>query len=275
MALADFDAYKSFLAGSRPALYLKSPGTMDTNTWASFWLFNSLPAGPAAPTTAVACSRSTSGAIAGPISSTLAWHITEVWMDHQVSDRPRRSGMIIDRLSHQGGLSGTVTTEQTTNLPTAALTRYTSGVGVMIGIHTHTAIGATIQTVTANYTNQAGTSGRTTIAVDYGGGAGEYARAGTFRILPLQDGDTGARSVEGVTLSGSTGTAGAFGVCLFKPILCFTFGAIESYHFNQSPALRGFAFPEVDDDACLDILIHGGSSAATPGVQGHLLLGQL
>jgi hypothetical protein len=40
--------------------------------------------------------------------------------------------LLVDLLNISGGLSRTVTTAQTTGLPTAALTRFTGGEGVMI-----------------------------------------------------------------------------------------------------------------------------------------------
>jgi hypothetical protein len=42
-----------------------------------------------------------------------------------------------------------------------------------------------------------------------------------FQIMPLQAGDRGVKSVESLTLSASTGTAGNFGLTLFRPIMTF------------------------------------------------------
>jgi hypothetical protein len=125
--------------------------------------------------------------------------------------------VVYDRLSHQGGLSGTVTTAQTTNLPTAALTRQTNGSGVELWLEIYTAIGATATTVTASYTNQAGTAGQVTIATAFGGvGLQEQDRV---IPLPLASGDSGVRAVASVTVLASTLTAGNFGVTLAKPLV--------------------------------------------------------
>lgn len=170
--------------------------------------------------------------------------------------------MLIDRLSHQGGLVGNVATTQTTNLPTAALTRYTGGDGVMLGITIYTQIGTTATTVSATYTNQAGTGSRVTPLVVFGGTA--FREAGRLILLPLAAGDTGVRSVESVTVTATTGTAGAFGVTLFRPI--FVLGIPDgSGVMSAGGFLSGFSFggiPEVETDACLSLLYCGQSTNA-------------
>jgi len=120
------------------------------------------------------------------------------------------SVILYDRLVHTSGLSGTVTTAQTVN--TAALTRYTSGVGVEIFIEHYTATGASAATLTVNYTNQDDAAKTTSIAF--------YASplAGLMQLVPLAAGDTGAKSVQSVQLSATTGTAGDFGITLIKTI---------------------------------------------------------
>lgn len=129
---------------------------------------------------------------------------------------------IYDRLLHQSNLSGTTTGAQNVQSGSGVvLTRHTDGVGNEIWIEIYgTAIGATPQTVTCSYTNQAGTSGRTTIAIPIGAAAGTSALKSICEVarLPLQAGDTGVRSVETLTLSGSTGTAGVMGVTIVNRV---------------------------------------------------------
>jgi hypothetical protein len=119
-----------------------------------------------------------------------------------------------DILNHSGGLNGTVTGVQTTNLPTAALSRYTSGEGVMAAIQIYTQIGATATTITVSYTNQAGTAGRISKAMVFGNTGNR--EAGVMIPIMLADGDTGVRSVENVNIVATTGTAGSFGIVLFR-----------------------------------------------------------
>lgn len=163
--------------------------------------------------------------------------------------------VFIDRLSHQSGLSGTALGEQVTNLPTAALTRYASGVGVHMAIEVYTQIGAAAQTVTCRYTNQAGVGGQVTPAVPIGGAGGNQL-VGRFFVMPLAAGDTGVRSVEGVTLSGSTGTVGDFGVTLFKPLFILPTIAFDVNGQVLDGILGGGGFvPEILDDACLSAYV--------------------
>ncbi len=124
---------------------------------------------------------------------------------------------LYDRLADISGLSGTNTSPQnTTNL---SVNRYTgtASAGNQIMVEVYTQIGATNTTITASYTNQAGTPGQTTIATNFG--STTYGRAITAAFfLPLAQGDTGVRSVESVTLAGTTGTAGDFGVTIIHPL---------------------------------------------------------
>lgn len=174
--------------------------------------------------------------------------------------------VIADRLSQQGGLVGNVATTQTTNLPTAALTRYTSGDGVWIGLEVYTVLGTTEVTATISYTNQAGTAGQSGICRIGGStrGAASY-----FGIVALQAGDTGARSVESVTLSATTGAVGNFGVTLFRPLTPFPFvgGASNETLFPTAIDYMlgggGGALPLIDPDACLWLIATLNGATAT------------
>lgn len=173
--------------------------------------------------------------------------------------------LICDRLSHQGGLSGTATGAQTTNLPTAAITRGT-GVGVWIGLTIYTQIGTTATTVSASYTNTVPTAGRTTPLVVIGGTA--FREANRMILLPWQEGDVGVNSVESVTLTATTGTVGAFGVTLFRPLLAVHIEPMSGV-VSAGGIISGFTgggMPEVPNDACLfGILISASTTGALAG----------
>ena len=221
----------------------------------SLWSMGNL--GGAKPSTPIAPTNETAGALPFVNSA-------DVRRIAQVEASYGTLGMIIicDRLSHQGELSGTVTEEQTTNLPTAALTRYTDGVGVMAALEIYTGVGSTPTTVSARYTNEVGTAGMITPLTTYGGSG--FNDVWRFVILPLAAGDRGVRSVEGVTLSASTGTAGNFGVTLFKPL--FAVPIIVSGQQMLFDSILGMCgnMPQVLNNACLFILIV--SSLSTTGV---------
>jgi hypothetical protein len=168
--------------------------------------------------------------------------------------------MIADRLSHQGGLSGILTGEQTTNLPTAALTRYTNGIGVFAALEIYTIIGTTGTTVTIRYTNTADTGGQVSPATVFGGSG--FREVGKTILIPLAAGDIGVKSVQGVTLAATTGTAGAFGVTLFKPLMVFPIPR-ENLQFTFDSVLDLCNTPEIVDDACLFWMF---TAPATSGV---------
>lgn len=251
MALADFDTYKQRIAAPhQPYKFQKqSQGSRAAKLY-SHWLVP--PFGGVAPTTAAVPTRATAGAF-GQFNPVNANELRILAMEFTNGNSQEGTLIIADRLSHQGGLSGTVATPQTTNLPTAALTRYTSGVGVLAALEIYTIIGTTATTFTASYTNQAGTASRTTQAQLIG--ATDFREVGNLLLFPLQEGDYGVRSVASVTLAATTGTAGNFGVTLFYPLLTIPMPFILANY--DMDALFGMLcqFSPIQDDACLQFMI--------------------
>ncbi len=224
----------------------------------SYWAVLGNPLAGSAPTTAAVPTNATTGAIGQQNGGSLQLRIAGY---NYYNVTTQAGSLLIDRLSHQGGLDATVTGAQTTNLPTAALTRYTGGVGVKIGLLIYTIIGATASTITVSYTNSGGTPGRTSQAVVFGAtGAREVARLIT---IPLQSGDVGVRSVENVNILASTLTAGNFGVILYKEIMPLILPSSDLVG-DISPwiSLGGYS-PEIFDNACLEIISASGLTSAT------------
>lgn len=273
MALADYDAYKAALDSAFAADFQASNLTATTvagrtNRWtAHYRAFQPVPANP---TTSVALDKTAAQSI-GPIPDTASGKLRILGARLTTGGVAAASVLAFELLNHSGGLSGVVTTEQTTNLPTAALTRHTSGEGVMMALVVYTVIGLSAVTVSVSYTNQAGTPGRVSPAVQIGGNS--FREAGAVILLPVEGADSGVRSVESVTLSGTTGTAGNFGVILFKPLALFDCNDASTTH-NFDAVYRGFAgsFAEFDDDACVSIFC---SSIGLQAVSGALLLGDV
>jgi hypothetical protein len=213
----------------------------------------------AAPSTAAVPTRLTAGALQSPLIYNSG---TVLRLASIQANAPRAIlWTLCDRLSHQGGLSGTLNgTDSSTNLPTAALTRYTSGDGVLAAAEIYTQVGTSAQTVSFGYTNQAGTGSRTSPAVVFG--ATQNREANRFIPIPLQSGDKGVRSVESVTTSGSTGTAGNWGVTLYKPLAWFVSSqnGMHEQAFNGVLSMAGGLIPVIEDDACLFWIISGDVS---------------
>jgi hypothetical protein len=207
----------------------------------SLWLYEGCPSGGAAPGSVRIPTNATVGAhpLANPGGGRQLW-LTAV---EAAFNFP---GVLLgyDRLLDDSGLSATVTTAQTVG---GTLTRSTGGAGNQIAIEIFALIGTTATTVTASYTNQDGTAGRTTLATAIGGTGAREAQRLIF--LPLADGDTGVRSVESITLAASTGTAGDIGVLIIKPLATLGLnaaGAGTQDYISGIPRL-----PEIDSGACI------------------------
>jgi hypothetical protein len=253
MAIADLDAYRSQLVAQREPV----PWTNGAMTTVAGRIFSSwrtaVPVG--AQPTNEAPDSTTAGAL--PIAAS---SLTQSLIGARVSLLNPGTLLLVDILSHTSGLNATLTTSQTTNLPTAALTRQTSGAGVMGALIIWTQIGTTPVNATVDYTNQAGTAGRTGRCV-----FGSAAFRNTNQVVPfsLQEGDTGVRSVQSVQLAATTGTAGNFGVVLFKPLYAVlatdVSGVLSSAGFLSGNVCGGI--PVIDNDACLcGFVISGGLS---------------
>lgn len=168
--------------------------------------------------------------------------------------------LMYDRLLHLSDLSGTSITEQAVG---GTLTRNTGGVGNQIWIEIYDLIGATSRTITARYTNQNGDPNRVTQAVSIGNTGLREAQ----RMIPLvlQSGDTGVRSVEGTTLSASTGTVGNFGVTVVRPLMSAFCAS------NGGPLMRDLVsglppIQKVDTDACIAFAVLPWTTSTPVGV---------
>lgn len=264
MPITDYAAYGLMQAAPQNLNQItKANNGTNLNKFSSTWLTG--PDSGVAPSTAAAPNAATVGAMRGffagganPLRIVKAQFAGTV-----ISGTNAATMMLVDRLSHQGGLSATVVGAQTTNLPTAALTRYTSGEGVFAALEIYVALGATATTVTVSYTNQAGTPSRTSLATDIGATANNALSR--LVIIPLQEGDTGVRSVESVSLAASTLTAGNFGVTLFKPLMIFPVFPSMGNVADFDPLLELAAnLPEIDDNACLSwFQLAGGTTSGT------------
>jgi hypothetical protein len=207
----------------------------------------------------------------GPIPAISTGRLTMLGARISTSTYGAAAMMVVDLLNVSGGLNATLTTAQTTNLPTAALTRHTTGEGVMAGIVIYTIIGTTATTVTISYTNSAGVSGRTSTATTFGGGF--YREVGVLLPIPLQAGDTGIRSIESVTVTATTGTAGNFGVCMFKPLAMISLesatGAMPLDSVSTGCIINSLC--EIHPDACLTF---SAVTVVNFGITGALILSE-
>lgn len=123
----------------------------------------------------------------------------------------------VDLLVAAGNILATSAVSQTVS--SAALTRYTTGVGVYMTFDVTTAIGTTASNLTATYTNSASTGSRST------GAQAMTVSTIAQRLMPavfgpqmqLASGDLGVQSVQSVILSAAM-SAGVMALNLYKPL---------------------------------------------------------
>lgn len=255
MPITSLDTYLAKRTSLRDrVLIAKNSLTTIAGRRSSLWV--TVPDAGAAPTTAAVPTRATAGALGQQNGGALALRQTHA----EIASSELGSLWLCDRLSHQGGLSGTAAGAQTTNLPTAALTRYTDGVGVIVGVEVYSVVGTTGTTFTCSYTNTTPTAGRTSQTVAFG--AINNREVGRFFDMPLQQGDVGVRSVESLTLAASTTSVGNFGITLYKPLAHFPIRAINQA-ISFDPLLAGGALmSEILDDACLFWIVRPNGTAS-------------
>lgn len=207
----------------------------------SLWRYNGCPSNGAVPTTVAIPDNATAGGVrqTDPGGGRTKWLLGGSF----VALAP---GVLVlyDRLAHIGSLSGTSTSAQTVG---GTLTRYTGGLGNEIWVEVYTQLGTTGTTVTASYTDQDGNSGSTTPATTIGGTG--FREAERIIRLPYASGDTGVQACASVTLAGTTGTAGNFGVTIAHPLMVVPIpvagvGVTRNLIFDGGPV-------EVATDACL------------------------
>ena len=151
---------------------------------------------------------------------------------------------------------------------TLTLPRYTDGAGVQVmAVTLASRTGG--QTFRFSYTNQDGVSGRTsqTVIENSATAIGTIATAATATdvavnpFIGLQEGDTGVRSIESVTMNGVD--TGLFALLLVKPLAVTMIRGIDAV-VEKDFLMHGATMPEIEDDAFLNyVCLPQGSLAAT------------
>lgn len=123
-------------------------------------------------------------------------------------------------------------------ITTTALTRYTSGAGVMATFEVTTALSATADNLTISaYHNQAAASGHATgaIALTTSAIVGRLLPIATGPFIQLQSGDYGIQSVETITMSGAN--TGVLALHLYYP-LCFVPGMAANVYAERDSTIQ-------------------------------------
>ena len=217
MAIDTLDKLISALGDSYKCRFYK-PSLSNTTAGQlhSLWRSNGFPSQGAIPTSAAYCDDTLTGSWGLPDPGSLQQYIGKFSGSSSVIGQL----ILMDRLSHMGGLNGTLTTSQAVNLdivtPAAQVRCGADGTGVLWCLEWYTDTGSTAVTATITYTNQDNVSGRTTTV-----SLAATRRASTLLPILPNTSDLRIKSIQSVTLSATTGTAGNFGVtAMVRQIEC-------------------------------------------------------
>ena len=239
--LDSMDKLVAGLAGStklrfyKPSLANATAGQMH-----SLWRSNGFPTLGAIPGAAATCTSGLTGSWSLP-AATVGNKLYVAKMS--ASNNVQAQVLLVDRLAHMGGLSGVLATAQTVNLdvatPAAAGRCDADGAGVLWGLEWYTDTGATAVTATVTYTNDLDVPGRTTTVA-----LAATRRASTFLPIMPNSSDARIKSIQSVTLSATTATAGSFGVTAIRrvaelPLQIAGVGALADFAALALPGLVG------------------------------------
>ena len=270
-AIASFSEFKALLEnGTRSAVFNFGVGNIGTitgllSTYRSYQ-------GGAVPSVPVACYGNDPTALMYiPLTNSKQMWVGDMEFAYGNSGQGTKlAAVLYDRLVHSGGLVGNVITEQATNLPSAALPRYTDGVGVVPFMEVYTSLGTVATTATIKYTNQDGVpnciSKPVTVATNVNNGTD------SLTPFPLADGDTGCRSVEGFTMAGAAAAAGSIGITLMRRIIALpvdTGSMVERQSYRQTFFAGSIA--EIKPGAFLQLT----TLCSTSGTGFHAFLGRI
>jgi hypothetical protein len=215
MSIATLDAA---LAGMRPPVAFAKgvTATLVAGRPASLWALAGAPGAGAFDTTLNGVNLSSSSAqVAGQLAHTDP--VSGNSYLARLSGAASQAGklLLLDRIWHNGGITITSTSAQSITTPTFPArdnAGSSNGDGILLAVEVSGATGTGTPTLTASYTNQAGTSGHSASNLD---AAVASSAIGAFYRLGLQAGDTGVRSVQSLTLS-ATWTSGTINLVAYR-----------------------------------------------------------
>lgn len=270
MAITTLDG---LIAGSAPPVsFLKSSQTAEgAGTWHSLFLVAGYPGAGSAPPaytagSGYACTNSTVGAL--PFTNPVSGETRLVKL--AVAGSTIGTVILYDRLWTCSGFNTTTTTAQSVTTPGTIPARdddgTTTGKGVQIWGEIYTAPGATGATWTVSYTNTAGTSGRTATYTH----PANAESVGQMFPFTLQAGDIGVQSVQSLTCSVSSGTAGSLGITLLRRIATAPMLVVNIATILDAMAL---GTPRIFNSSCLALMVQC-STTNTGTVAGEIAWAQ-
>jgi hypothetical protein len=269
MTITTLDGLLSAIASNRNRLQISKAQITGQVSGAqtSFWRSAGIPAAGAIPTVAAVCTN----ALLGAFPYTNPTGGASAYLSRLAIAATIVGGVEVhDRLMHMGGLNGTLTTAQTVGVDLNANSG-TSNLLQRLGasdyssvqwfIEDYTTLGVTGVNATVSYTDQNGTAGKTVVvALPASTANGRY-----IQIVP-NAGDN-IRSIETITLSATTGTAGNFGVTASVERTSINCGVVNQLFISDWAQL---GLPQIYDNSCLFLV--ADTTATNPGSFGGSLL---
>lgn len=186
--------------------------------------------------------------------------------------------LLCDRLWHASGFTITSTSAQTVNStawPARDINQSANGRGVYVAVQISSTVGAGTPVLTMSYTNSDGTAGRTGTNIF---ATAASVQAGVTYFMGLQEGDTGVRSVQSLTLSASW-TSGAIQMVAYRPIAFIP--GVQVGSVGPTIRLRNRVFdalqlaaPRIWNGSVLDLLMYSQSGTANTTHLGAITLSQ-
>jgi hypothetical protein len=212
--------------------------TTVANQWSSLWQSGGLPAaGTYSGTPGSAPNGTTTGALSNVLSDPSGGNSKYLLSFGFTSASAINMLLLTDLLSQVGSLSAASSTSQTVS--STALTRYTTGAGVMAILDVTTAIGTTASNVNLNsYTNQAGTAAQSSVAQAMTTSAivQRLQPTATGPFMQLASGDFGVRAVSTLKLSAAM-SAGVFALNLYYPLLWIP-GIVANVYIERDSTIQ-------------------------------------
>ena len=258
MAFTDLGSLLAGMASGayRLPLTRNSLSTMVAGHEASLWRGVGFPSQAAIPGAAAICDNTLLGAL--PLAARSGGQQRIISGITLQGAAVGHTYLVEDRLGHMGGLSGVVTTAQTVNLnihSNLAVSNLAERVGAVNYseiewyLEWYTATGATVSTPTAQVTFHDGTTGSVNVWV-LGATAlpASVAASRRYKLVPVNG--KFIRSVESVTLSASTATAGSFGVTAVRRLCEVEVLVANALQVRDWSVLTA---PKIADNACVTL----------------------
>lgn len=234
-AITTFDGIIASRGGGKAddVAAIKQTFTSVANTWVTTYRAGGMPAAGSYTNISTGATKNNTdaGALSLALSNPTGGDTKYILSVASNSSAVFNQAFLTDLLWAGGNCSANTTSAQTVS--SAALTRYTTGTGLVITMEVTTALGATPSAIACSYTNQANTSGQTTGSASLTPSAivQRLQPSAQLPVLPLASGDFGVRAIASVTCGSAMGS-GVFAIRISK-LLFFMVGSAANIPIQQ------------------------------------------